>query len=288
MRIDSHQHFWRPARGDYGWLTPELERLYDNFLPADLAPIIARNGIEKTILVQAAPSEAETRFLLDLAVQTAFVAGVVGWSDFEAPDARFNIARLASDPLLVGLRPMVQDLADDDWLANEDLDAAFAALGEHGLVFDALLKPRHIPAMLARLARSPDLPVVIDHAAKPDIAGGDLAEWRAGMVLLARHDNVVCKLSGLVTEAGSNWSVETLAPVVEDLIAAFGPQRLLWGSDWPVLRLTAKYDAWVEATDTLLAGLSANERAAILGGNAERIYLTRRGRRARREPATDK
>jgi L-fuconolactonase len=287
MRIDAHQHFWRPARGDYEWLTPHLERLYDDFLPKDLAPVIARNGIERTILVQAAPSEAETRFLLGLAGETPFVAGVVGWSDFEAPEARVNVSRLAADPLLVGLRPMVQDLPDDDWLAGEDLDTAFDALAEHGLVFDALLKPRHIPAMLARLARSPDIPVVIDHAAKPDILAGDLAEWRAGMVLLAQHENVVCKLSGLVTEAGPDWSVESLRPVVDDLLAAFGPQRLLWGSDWPVLRLVTKYDAWVAATDALLAGLAASDREAILGGNAERIYLSRRGRRPRREPASD-
>jgi L-fuconolactonase len=287
MRIDAHQHFWRPARGDYEWLTPNLERLWDDFLPADLAPVIARNDIGRTILVQAAPTEAETRFLLGLAGETPFVAGVVGWSDFEAPEARVNISRLAADPLLVGLRPMVQDLPDDGWLAGEDLDDAFAALAEHGLVFDALLKPRHIPAMLARLARSPGIPVVIDHAAKPDIAGGDLAEWRAGIVLLSQHENVVCKLSGLVTEAGQDWSVETLRPVVDDLLAAFGPERLLWGSDWPVLRLTANYDRWVAATDALLAGLSAPERDAILGGNAERIYLSRRGRRPRREPAAD-
>ena len=287
MRIDSHQHFWRPARGDYGWLTPDLERIYGDFLPEDLEPVLARHGIDRTILVQAAPTEAETRFLLDLALVSPFVAGVVGWSDFESPDARFNIARLAAEPLLVGLRPMVHDIADIGWLTRPDIDLVFPAMIEHGFVFDALLKPQHIPAMLTVLSRHPELTVVIDHGAKPDIAGGDLGAWRDGIAALAAHPGTVCKLSGLVTEAGSDWSAESLRPAVAHLLESFGPSRLLWGSDWPVVRLTANYGRWLEATEILLADLAEAERAAIMGGNAERIYLSRRGRRPRREPTSE-
>lgn len=287
MRIDSHQHFWRPARGDYGWLTPDLERIYDDFLPGDLEPVLSRHGIDRTILVQAAPTEAETRFLLDLALVTPFVAGVVGWTDFESPDVEFNIARLAAEPLLVGLRPMVHDIADVGWLARADLDPIFPAMIEHGLVFDALLKPQHIPAMLTVMSRHPDLAVVIDHGAKPDIVGGDLGAWRDGIAALAAHPAMVCKLSGLVTEAGPDWSAQSLQPVVAHLLESFGPSRLLWGSDWPVLRLTANYGRWFEATEALLADLTEAERAAIMGGNAQRVYLARRGRRPRREPALE-
>lgn len=287
MRIDSHQHFWRPTRGDYGWLTPDLERIYGDFLPGDLEPVLSRHGINRTILVQAAPTEAETRFLLDLALVTPFVAGVVGWSDFESPDARFNIARLSAEPLLVGLRPMVHDIADSGWLERPEIDPAFPAMIEHGLVFDALLKPQHIPAMLTVLSRHPDLTVVIDHGAKPDIAGGDLGAWREGIAALAAHPATLCKLSGLVTEAGPDWTPQTLRPAVEHLLESFGPSRLLWGSDWPVVRLTASYDRWFEATEILLADLAETERAAIMGGNAQRIYLARRGRRPRREPDSE-
>ena len=278
-RIDSHQHFWRLARGDYGWLTPALKPIYRDFEPADLAPLLAEHGIASTILVQAAPTEAETRFLLDLAAATPFIAGVVGWTDFEAADAPTRIAALAADPLLVGLRPMVQDIPDPHWLARPNLAPAFAALKAHGLVFDALVKPPQIPALLTLLDRETDLPVVIDHGAKPDLASADLAAWRDGIAALAVRPNTSCKLSGLVTEAGPRWTDATLAPAVAHLLACFGPERLLWGSDWPVATLAASYGQWHATAERLTATLPAEDRAAIFGGNAARIYLANRGRR---------
>lgn len=278
MRIDGHQHFWSLARGDYGWLTPALGVIHRDFGPADLAPLLAAHGIERTILVQAAPTEAETAYLLDIAAKTPFVAGVVGWIDFDAPDVAERIATLAADPLVVGLRPMVQDIIDDDWLARTELAPAFEAMTAHGLVFDALLKPRHIPAMLALLERHADLACVIDHGAKPDLISGDLASWRDGIGALAAHPGLTCKLSGLVTEAGPDWSLATLAPVVEHLLATFGPERLIFGSDWPVVTLRASYAQWVEAAETLLAGLIESQRTAVFGGNAQKLYLSRRGR----------
>ncbi|MFC5418091.1 MAG: amidohydrolase [Stutzerimonas stutzeri] len=279
MRIDAHQHFWSLARGDYGWLTPALGLIHRDFGPADLAPLLAAHSVERTILVQAAPTEAETAYLLDIAAKTLFVAGVVGWSDFDAPNVAERIATLAADPLLVGLRPMVQDIPDDGWLARPELAPAFKAMVANGLVFDALLKPRHIPAMLAVLERHPNLACVIDHGAKPDLVNGDLTAWRVGIGALARHPGLTCKLSGLVTEAGPDWTLETLRPVVEHLLATFGPERLIFGSDWPVVTLRASYAQWFEVAEALLAGLSEAQRAAVFGGNAQKLYLSQRGRR---------
>ncbi len=278
LRIDAHQHLWQIARGDYGWLTPALGPIHRDFTPDDLAPLLARHGIDRTILVQAAPTEAETRFLLDIAARTAFVAGVVGWTDLEAPDAPARIAALAADPLLVGLRPMAQDIPDLGFLGRPELAPALAAMVAHSLVFDALIKAEHIPATLALLAREPQLTVVIDHGAKPDLVTGDLAAWREGIAALAAHPQTVCKLSGLVTEAGPDWSLATLQPVVDHLLMTFGPQRLIFGSDWPVVTLRAPYARWFDAAQTLLDGCSADERAAIFGGTAQRVYLARRGR----------
>lgn len=282
-RIDAHQHFWQIARGDYGWLTPALGSIHRDFGSDDLAPLLARHVIERTILVQAAPTEAETRFLLDIAARTPFVAGVVGWTDFEAPDVTRRIAALATDPLLLGLRPMVQDIPNPAWLARPSLAPAFDAMIAHGLVFDALLKPEHIPATLALLDRHPALAVVIDHAAKPDLSkpdlvAGDLAAWRDGIAALAAHPQASCKLSGLVTEAAPGWRPETLRPVVEHLLASFGPERLIFGSDWPVVTLRADYSRWFETATALLAGCTAAQREAIFGRNAARLYLSRRGR----------
>ncbi|WID99235.1 amidohydrolase family protein [Bosea vestrisii] len=278
MRIDAHQHFWSLARGDYGWLTPALGPIHRDFGPADLAPLLTQHGIDRTILVQAAPTEAETAFLLDIAARTPFVAGVVGWADFDAPDIAERIAALASDPLLVGLRPMVQDIADDNWLAQSALAPAFEAMTAHHLVFDALLKPRHIAPMLTVLERQPDFACVIDHGAKPDLIAGDLTGWRDGMSALAAHPGLTCKLSGLATEAGPDWTLEALRPVVEHLLAVFGPERLIFGSDWPVVTLRASYAQWLETAEILLAGLTEAQRAAVFGGNAAKLYLSQRGR----------
>ncbi|MDZ4373004.1 MAG: amidohydrolase family protein [Phenylobacterium sp.] len=277
MRIDAHHHFWRPARGDYGWLEQAPSTIVRDFLPGDLAPLLAARGIDRTILVQAAPSEAETHFLLDLAAETPFVAGVVGWVDFEAPDAALRVRAAAARPGLVGLRPMVQDLADDAWLARSELDPVFEALVETGLRFDALVRPRQLPALLKRIARNPQLKVVIDHGAKPEIASGPFAAfeaWGRAMRGLA-ETGAYCKLSGLVTEASEDWRVDDLRPYADLLIKAFGPGRLMWGSDWPVLNLNGDYLAWSDAADRLMEGLSADDRGRVRGGAAAEFYGVR-------------
>ena len=273
--IDAHQHFWRLARGDYGWLTPALAPIHRDFGPDDLAPILARHGIGRTILVQAAPTAAETGFLLAFAHATPYVAGVVGWVDFEARDAPDAVARLAADPRLVGLRPMVQDIADDDWLARPALAPVFEAMVAHGLVFDALVLPRHLPRLARVLERHPALAVVVDHGAKPRIREREIDSWRADMTTIATHPRAHCKLSGLVTEAPPNAGPDALLPYVDTLLGLFGADRLAWGSDWPVVNLAGGYDRWREISLAALAGLSAAERAAVLGGTAERLYLHR-------------
>lgn len=279
MKIDAHQHFWSLARGDYGWLTPALAPIYRDFLPADLAPILARHGIERTILVQAAPTVAETGFLLGLAERTPFVAGVVGWVDLTAPDAPRVIASLAANPLLVGLRPMVHDIPDADWLLRADLAPAIEAMVAHRLVFDALVRPEHLPRLARLVARHPKLSVVVDHGAKPLIAAGVIEPWLADLAAVARHSRVVGKLSGLITEAAPGWREADVRPYVDHLLALFGPERLVWGSDWPVVELAGGYDAWVALTAASLAPLDAAGRAAVLGGNAVTVYLANdRGR----------
>jgi L-fuconolactonase len=278
VRIDSHQHFWRIERGDYGWLTEKLSPIYRDFGPDDLAPLLARNGVSKTIIVQAAPTVDETRFMLAIAAKTPFVAGVVGWADFEASDAPDVIAELAAYPLLVGLRPMIHDIADDPWMLRDALAPAYRALIAHDLVFDALVRPQHLPHLNMLLDRHPALSVVVDHAAKPFIRTGTLDPWRADMAAIAAHPNTVCKMSGMATEAAPDWTISHLKPYVDHLLQTFGPQRLLWGSDWPVLNLAGDYNRWMDATLELLSGLTGSERDAILGGNAQRIYLSKRGR----------
>jgi L-fuconolactonase len=278
MRIDAHHHLWTLARGDYGWLTPRLAPIYHDFALPDLAPLLAAAGIEGTILVQAAPTEAETMFLLDIAESAEVVRGVVGWTDFDAADAVARIEALAERNDLVGLRPMVQDIADDDWLLRPALAPLLRAMADAGLVFDALVLPRHLPRLLQVVDRHPDLTFVLDHFGKPHLATGEIERWRRDVALLAERPNLVCKLSGLVTEARADWQIADLRPAVDHVLTCFGPARMLWGSDWPVVDLAGGYAKWLAAATTLMDNLSVEEKEAVFGGTAARVYLAKRGR----------
>jgi L-fuconolactonase len=269
--VDSHQHFWRLDRGDYGWLTQDLAPIYRDSLPEHLAPQLARARVAATIAVQAAPTVAETRFLLDLARANSFIGGVVGWADLEHANAAENIAGLAEDANLVGLRPMIQDIADPQWMLRQELDAAYEAMIDHGLVFDALVRTEHLRALGELAARYPDLIMVLDHGAKPPIATGDVSEWKREITTLARSTQMVCKLSGLVTEAGSADTAK-LAECVEHLLENFGPKRMMWGSDWPVCELVCSYEDWRQASARLLGNLNAAERELIHSGVARATY----------------
>ncbi|WP_208978000.1 amidohydrolase family protein [Labrenzia sp. 011] len=271
-RIDAHQHFWKLDRGDYGWLTPEAGAIYRDFLPADFEPFLDAHRVSGTVLVQAAPTDAETDFLLSLAEDNPFVRGVVGWVDFEAADAPQQIAALAERSALVGLRPMIQDIPDVDWMLRPQLTPAFEAMARHALTFDALTLPGHLKNLRVLLDRHPDLTTVIDHGSKPAIRTRAFDAWAHDMSVLARQTSACCKLSGLVTEAADGWTVDDLRPYVDHLLASFGADRLIWGSDWPVCTLAATYADWVAATDRLLAGLSEAQARCVLHDNAVRVY----------------
>ena len=270
--IDSHQHFWRFARGDYAWMTPDKESIARDFMPEDLRPHLEAAGIHHTVTVQAAATAAETDFILDIAAGTDMVAGVVGWVDMESPAAPDMIAELATRSKLCGIRPVIHDIPDDDWMLQQILAPAYRATVEHGLTFDALVYPKHLKNLLTVLDRHPDLRCVVDHCAKPHVRDGAFDDWAADMATVAADTAALCKLSGLATEAGPGWNADTLRPYIEHLIECFGPERMMWGSDWPVVTLAGPYAAWREASVQVLATLDESARDAIFGGTAVRFY----------------
>lgn len=274
VRIDAHQHFWQVARGDYRWLTPERGVLYRDFGPADLAPLLARVGIDRTIVVQAAPTVAETEYLLALAEQHAMIAGVVGWLDMEADDFSRQLARLRRHPKFVGVRPMIQDVPDDAWMIRPQVKKSFAVLSAEGVPFDFLTFPRHLPYVLQVLYEFPRLRAVVDHLSKPPIAEGLLDPWREQIARVAEHPNVMCKLSGMVTEADHRrWRPADLAPYVHHVMQHFGPRRVMFGSDWPVCLLAADYpQVYGALREALGEWLTAHTEPLIFGANAADFY----------------
>lgn len=274
LRVDAHFHAWQLARGDYGWLTPALGPIYRDVAVSDWQRHARAHGIEAGVLVQAAPTRAETTQLLAWADAHPAVRGVVGWEDFGAPDAPARIQALAQHPRLKGLRPMLQDIEQTDWILQAQVQPALHAMAEAGLVLDALIQPRHLPLMPTLAARHARLRIVIDHGAKPQ-PGMDAAQWLAPMQALAQAtetERVMCKLSGLWTEAPAGSHADWTHPWAQALLQTWGPQRLIWGSDWPVLELAGSYADWHLATQQTLAGLSEAEHNAVLGGNAVRMY----------------
>lgn len=274
MQIDAHQHFWHPARGDYDWMPMDNPTLARTYHPVDLAPLLSKHGIDRTVLVQAAATLEETEYMLGIADATPSVAAVVGWIDFEDQSHRAHLGRLANHPKFVGVRPMIQDIPDDDWMLRADIAWAFDALQDLDLTFDALGFPRHLKNFHTILTRHPKMRVVIDHCMKPQIRSHTpeaFAAWADGMRALADDTGAFCKFSGIVTES-DGWSEDKLRPYAEHVIAVFGPDRMMWGSDWPVCQLEATYDDWRGAAEALTADLSESDRAAIFGGTARAFY----------------
>ena len=276
--IDTHQHFWKLDRGDYGWLTPDLEPLYRDFQPEDLAPILKETGLHGTIAVQAADTEAETEFLLALADRYDFILGVVGWVNLEAPHAVASIDRLAAHPKLVGLRPMIQNIPDDTWMLKDALSAAVSAMVFHNLTFDALVLPRHLGHLITFLTRYPALSVVINHCAKPEIRNDGFETWAAQMREVAKFPNVCCKISGLVTEASQDWQEADLKPYIEHILQTFGFDHVMFGSDWPVINLASDYHQWTSIVRSFTNAVSENDQSYFAQGNALRAYPRLRGR----------
>ena len=277
IKIDAHQHFWEPERGDYDWMPQDDPILARKYQPADLSASLEKHGIARTVLVQAAATVAETDYLLGIADASEAVAAVVGWVDFEDPGQLGHLERFAKHPKFVGVRPMIQDIPDVDWMLRDDVQWAYKAIADLDLTFDALGYPPHLDNFLTLTRRYPELRVVIDHCMKPRIR--DHAEdpegferWAEGMVRLAGQTQTYCKFSGLVTEANKDWSLDDLRPYVNHVLSAFGPNRVMWGSDWPVCLLRASYDAWLEAARALTVHLGEAERAQVFGGTAARFY----------------
>lgn len=271
-RIDAHQHYWTLGLGHNDWPPPALAAIHRDFTPDDLRPHLAAAGIARTVLVQAAPNLAETAFLLEVAEREETVAAVVGWVDVWSPKASLDLERLKRHPKFRGIRPMLQGIEDTFCVLQPEAIRTLEMLPELDLRFDALIQPRHLPVMSALADRLPDLPIVVDHGAKPLIAEGTLEPWCADMRALSRRPNVCVKLSGLVTEAGSGWTVERLRPYVLHLLDVFGPERMMFGSDWPVVDLDANYEKWWIAANELLRDLDERARAAVFGGCAARFY----------------
>jgi L-fuconolactonase len=281
MIIDAHHHLWQRSRGDYDWLdsriNPVVAPIERDYLLEDYRRLAAANRIAGSVLVQAAQTQAETRWLLAQAhAADHFVRGVVGWIDMAAPDAADVLGALAQDPLLRSIRPMLQDIPEVDWVLHPRLDAALRALIDLDLSFDLLIRPAHLRSSLTLLTRYPDLRAIVDHCAKPGIAQGMWQPWADGMRRIARETGAWCKLSGLTTEASPGWKVDDLRPYVEHVIEWFGPQRIVWGSDWPVVTLNADYRGWLDAAGQLISSLSPANQSAIMGRNAARFYRLHR------------
>ena len=273
MRIDAHQHFWKYSREEYPWIGPGMERLARDHLPADLEPLLRAAGIGGTVAVQARQSLAETRWLLELADASPLVCGVVGWVDLRSPEVAADLAALAGRARLVGVRHVVQDEPDPRFLLGADFLRGLGLLHQHGLTYDLLLYPPQLPAAVELAARLPDQPFVLDHLAKPRVKTGGLDPWRHDVAALARRPNVWCKVSGLVTEAAwRQWRRADFTPYLEIVLDAFGPERLMFGSDWPVCLLSGDYPDVVGIAEDFFARLAGPERENVFGGTATRFY----------------
>lgn len=273
VKVDSHQHFWQLSRGDYHWLTPELKVLYQDFLPEQLAPKLIEKGVSQTVLVQAADSEAETHFLLELANNEKFIAGVVGWVDMENPLAITRLKGLAKNPYFKGIRPMLQDIDDVNWILKDEFTPIFEFMAKNQLTFDALVKDIHLANIRTLACRHPNLSIVIDHCAKPDLSKAPSDLWINSLKNIALCQNVFIKLSGLLTEAPQGKvNTEDVNSYFEHIFQLFSSDRIMWGSDWPVVNLNGNYDTWVSLTNALLKNHSFEDKRKIWADNAQKFY----------------
>jgi L-fuconolactonase len=271
MLVDAHQHFWSPSRGDYHWMNANaaVAAIARDILPRHLEPTLKKHAITRTVLVQAAESVEETEYMLGLADATEWIGKVVGWINFEDKSHIRHLQRFAKHPKFAGVRPMIQDIPDPDWMLRTQVQWAYEAIIAHDLTFDALGFPIHLSRFHEIFTRYPTMRVVIDHGMKPIIRHGEFDAWAKAMAAIAETTAVHCKLSGLANEAGADWTPQKLAPYVAHLLKVFGPNRIMWGSDWPVLELAGTYDNWLTTARSLIPQADA---PAIFGGTAARFY----------------
>ncbi len=271
--VDSHQHFWQVGRFDYPWMSSEVPVLYRDYLPPTLAPVLEKNEVARTVLVQASNSLSESHWLLTMANDYPFIAGVVGWVDLTDAELEQRLAELISNPKFKGVRHLVESEPDDDWLVQPSVLKGLQTLASQSLTYDLLVHTRHLPHVKTVAESCPELSLVVDHMAKPPIAGGQISQWLRELKAVAMFPNVYCKLSGLVTEADhSAWKPDDLRPFVESALELFGPTRLLFGSDYPVCLLAASYDRVLDSFRELLKELNDDERSRIFSKNAVEFY----------------
>jgi L-fucono-1,5-lactonase len=273
MQLDAHQHFWKHNPAEHGWINDSMTVLKRDYIPADLEPLLAANEFEGCMAVQARQSLEETRWLLELAEQNDFVKGVVGWVDLRAADVDAQLEEFAGNKRLVGVRHLVQDEPDDRFLLGPEFRRGVGKLAAHELIYDVLVYPKQLPAAIEFVRTFPEQPFVLDHIAKPLIVDGRLEPWATQIRELARSENVSCKLSGMVTEAKWRaWKTADFRPYLEVVLEAFGPERLMIGSDWPVCLLSADYGQAIGIVKEFIATLTESDRASIMGGTCARVY----------------
>lgn len=273
VRVDAHHHFWQIGRYDYGWISPNSPVLYRNFGPEELEPLLARHGIDRSVLVQTISSVEETRWFLQIAGSHPLIAGVVGWIDLAAPSAGAVLDELQKSPRLLGIRHNLHDEPDRWWLARPEVERGLREVEKRSLAYDLLIRPAHLEPALEVARRFPGLRFVVDHIAKPGIAEQRWADWAPGLAALAQCGNVFCKLSGMITEASwSGWKAEDLRPYINHVLEVFGVDRVMFGSDWPVCLLAGSYAEVVEALEENLRHLAPAEREKVFGLNAIRFY----------------
>ena len=275
MKLDSHQHFWSYDAAQYPWI-PKGSPLHRDWLPADLAPLLAAAGLDGCIAVQARQTLEDSRWLLALADAAPIVRGVVGWADLRSERVHAHLAELARHPRFAGVRHVVQD-EPVDFLLGKEFQRGIGHLHQFGLTYDILIRAEQLPSAVSLARAFPDQPFVLDHIAKPQIKAGTLSPWREQIRELAQAPNVMCKVSGMVTEARHDgWKADDFKPYLDTVFEAFGPDRLMFGSDWPVCLLAGSYAQVHGLADDYTRPLSPAQRAAFFGGNAARFYLSRR------------
>lgn len=274
MIVDAHHHFWQIDQGIYDWIDDDISGIRRDYQPEHLAPYLNHLQVDKTILVQAAETLKENELMLEAAESNTFIGGIVAWVDLMSSDCASELEYLASKPIIKGIRPVLQGIEDTNWILKDRVLENLKLLPDLNLRFDALIQPRHLSNIKTLGEKIPDLRIVIDHAAKPIIKNGRAPDhlWLDGIADLARNSNVFCKISGLATEYGEGWSAKALQPIAEHLLDAFSPNRIMWGSDWPVLELDGSYTQWFLCIQELIAGLSNHERDSVLGKTAIEFY----------------
>ena len=273
LRIDAHHHFWKYDPVEYGWIDDAMDAIRRDFLPEHLRAEIATAGVDGVVSVQARQSEQETAWLLGLAENNAFIKGVVGWVPLSSPKVDRALEKHCRHWKLRAVRHVVQGEPDDRFILGEEFNAGIRLLREFGLAYDILIFERQLPPTIEFVDLHPEQVFVLDHIAKPKIKAGELEPWRTNMLELGKRKNVCCKISGLVTEADfATWTEAQLQPYLDTVLEAFGPQRLMFGSDWPVCRVACDYKRWVELVGRFIAKLSADEQARIMGGTAVEAY----------------